>query len=472
MAAPTYESPLSSRYSSPQMQRFFSNAYKYGLWRRLWVALAEAQRDLGLAITDEQIEQLREYVDDIDFTLAREHEMRLKHDVMAHIHTYGDRCPKARGIIHLGATSCYVTDNADLIQMREALDVLIAKLHTVIETLAKQAQLHATTPCIGLTHLQPAQPTTMGKRMCLWLQDFVIDLQELRRCRQQLRFLGVKGAVGTQASFLNLFQGNHEKVEALDHAVAKKMHFEKVLTISGQTYTRKQDCLVANALGGLAISTHKCCTDIRLLASREELCEPSTSQQVGSSAMPHKRNPILSERACGLARFTLSLTQNTHYTAATQWMERSLDDSANRRLTIPELFLSSDGVLNLLQHLFAGLEVFENKTKAILQQYIGQVASEQILMHATQSGGDRQELHERLRCYNRETEGSPEQFLEKVCRDPAFNLSSYQQLQALIAPEILVGRASQQVDSFLRDEVQPVLAELESKAVDSYSVPY
>ena len=401
MTHETYQSPLTGRYASPEMQRLFSAQFKHSTWRRLWVALAEAQQALGLPISTLQIQELASRIDSIDFEAAAHYERQLKHDVMAHIHAYADQCPSARSIIHLGATSCYVTDNTDLIQIRKGMHILQTKLRQVISQLADFAKRYAHLPCLGYTHFQPAQLTTVGKRACLWTQDLLMDMQELTHKIAQLRFLGVKGTTGTQASFLALFNQDHSKVAQLDKLVADKMGFSNLFLISGQTYTRKQDMAVLDALAGVGASSHKLCTDLRLLAHLGEIEEPFGKTQVGSSAMPYKRNPILSERICSLARFLISLSENPAYTAATQWLERSLDDSANRRICIPEAFLTCDAILMLLLEITENLQVYPKVISNHVQNELPFLATENILMAAVKKGGDRQALHEKLRQLSR-----------------------------------------------------------------------
>lgn len=459
-----YQSPLSGRYSSLEMQRLFSAHFKHSTWRRLWVALAEAQEELGLKISQEQIQELISQIENIDFEKAASYERRFKHDVMAHIHTYGDQCPNAKSIIHLGATSCYVTDNGDIIQMKEGLQLLLNKLRKVINQLTQFARQHAHLPCLGYTHFQPAQLTTVGKRACLWIQEFLIDYQELSQRAAGLRLLGVKGATGTQASFLALFDNDQDKVKQLDQIVAEKMGFTSAFLISGQTYTRKQDVLILNALSGLASSSHKFATDLRLLAHDKELEEPFSQAQVGSSAMPYKRNPILSERICGLARFLISLSENPLYTAATQWLERSLDDSSSRRLSLPEAFLTADAILLLLIEITAGLEINPKIIAKRVDEELPFMATENILMAAVRKGGDRQALHEKLRLLSREAsqrhkeDGKPIDLLEKIAADPSFMLAK-QELAQTLDIRAFIGRAPQQVEEFIEEEVEPILNE-------------
>lgn len=459
----TYQSPFTERYASDEMLAIFSPQNRYAYWRKLWVVLAEEQRSLGLPITEEQICELTEHVNTIDFAAAADYEKRIHHDVMAHIHAYADQCPKAGPIIHLGATSCYVTDNTDLLIMREGLNLILCKLKKVIQQLASFATEYASLACLGYTHFQPAQLTTVGKRTCLWIQEFLMDLDEIRQRSERLRFLGAKGTTGTQASFLALFNGDHEKVKELDKRIAQKMGFTHLYTISGQTYTRKQDSLVMQALTGLAASAHKCGTDIRLLAHLKEIEEPFAEKQVGSSAMPYKRNPMLCERICGLGRFVISLGDNGAYTAATQWLERTLDDSSNRRLSIPEMFLACDAILELMLKVASGLIVYP----AVIAQHVNDelpfMATENILMACVKKGGDRQELHERIRKHSQaaaeqvKQNGKRNDLLERIEKDKAFALT-YQELQNILNLTDFIGRSPQQVEEFIREEVTRRLA--------------
>jgi adenylosuccinate lyase len=459
MSHERYENPLISRYASREMAELFGDQRRFGLWRRLWVVLAEAERDLGLSVSQEQIEELKAHVDNIDFDAAAKYERKLRHDVMAHVHAYGDVCPKARAIIHLGATSCYVTDNADLILMREGLQLLARRLAAVIDQLAQFAQQHRSLPCLGFTHLQPAQPTTVGKRACLWAYDLVLDLEELENRISRLRARSVKGTTGTQASFLALFGGDHAKVRQLERLVAKKLGFEDSFAVTGQTYTRKVDSQIVDVLSGVAQSAHKMATDLRLLASRKEMEEPFEADQIGSSAMAYKRNPMRSERVCGLARFLMSLQSSSSATAAVQWMERTLDDSANRRLVIPQAFLSADAILLLLQNITSGLVVYPRVIAANLEQELPFMATENILMAAVQAGSDRQELHERIRRHSQDAaqrvkqEGQPNDLIQRLAADPAF---SKVDIASALKAEHFVGRAPEQVDEFLGEVVEPI----------------
>ncbi|MEX2141589.1 MAG: adenylosuccinate lyase [Pirellulales bacterium] len=454
-----YENPLTNRYGSPEMSKLWGARRKFSTWRRLWVMLAEAEAELGLSITREQVEELRANVDNIDFEAADRYERKLRHDVMAHVHAYGDVCPKARAIIHLGATSCYVTDNTDLILMHEGLSLVRDRLAAVIDRLAAFAEKHRAVPCLAFTHLQPAQPTTVGKRACLWMYDLQLDLAEIEHRLATLRARGAKGTTGTQASFFALFGGDHAKVRRLDEMVTRKMGFESTYPVTGQTYSRKVDAQVLAALSGIAQSAHKAATDLRLLASRKEIEEPFEADQIGSSAMAYKRNPMRAERICGLARYVMSLTANAENTVATQWMERTLDDSANRRLVIPQAFLAIDAILILYQSIAAGLVVYPNVIARHLQEELPFMATENILMAAVAAGGDRQDLHERIRRHSQaaatvvKEEGGRNDLLERLAGDSAFAAVD---LQATLDPRQFVGRAPEQVDDFLDEVVQPI----------------
>jgi adenylosuccinate lyase len=461
-----WENPLTTRYASREMAALWGSQRKHGTWRRLWVALAEAEQELGLTkddgktprITAAQIEQLRKQVDNIDFPKAEGYEKRFRHDVMAHIHTYGDACPEARDIIHLGATSCYVTDNTDLLLMREGLRLLRDRLVGVIDALARFAEKWRETPTLGFTHFQPAQLTTVGKRATLWLYDLILDLEDLEHRIAGLKFRGAKGTTGTQASFLTLFRGDHAKVRGLDRLVAKKMGFEDVYPVTGQTYSRKIDSQVLEALSGLAQSAHKFGTDLRLLQHRQELEEPFESEQVGSSAMAYKRNPMRSERMCGLARFVMSLPANTAETAAVQWLERTLDDSVNRRLTLPQAFLAADGIFRLYLNIAGGLVVNEEVIARNVARDLPFMATETLLMLAVQRGGDRQQLHEAIRQASHEAAarlkaGDDNDLFERLSRIPAFAALN---LRENALPRNFVGRAPEQVTEFLQEVVRPI----------------
>ncbi|MEM7175509.1 MAG: adenylosuccinate lyase [Chlamydiota bacterium] len=459
----SYESPLSCRYASSEMKTLFSPQYKYQTWRRLWIALAEAEQELGIAISDAQIAELKAHLDDIDFAAVRRYEKLNRHEVMAHIQAYGDLCPLAKGIIHLGATSAYVMDNADLIQMKAALRLIEGKLLTSIVSLRSFALRTCNTPCLSFTHFQPAQPTTVGKRATLWLQDFVTDFQDLQHLAESFPFLGVKGATGSQASYMTLFGKDQAKVIALDEKVTAKMGFTKTFFVSGQTFPRKQEMRVLNVLASIAASVHKCATDLRLLSHLHEVEEPFKDTQIGSSAMPYKKNPIMAERACALARFILSLWNNPAYTASLQWLERSLDDSANRRIAIPEAFLATDSILILIGTLIEGLTVFPKMTQAHLDRELPYLAMEPILALATLKGQQRGKVHERLRQHARTAkkqlqEGTgPINLLQRISADPEINLSE-NELENLFKRENFTGRSQEQVKIFLKKEVDPLLS--------------
>jgi adenylosuccinate lyase len=473
MSHERYENPLISRYASREMAELFGDQRRFGLWRRLWITLAEAEHELGLPVTQEQIDELKAHVDNIDFDAAAKYERKLRHDVMAHVHTYGDVCPKARPIIHLGATSCYVTDNADLILMREGLQLLARRLAAVIDQLGQFAQQHRSLACLGFTHLQPAQPTTVGKRACLWAYDLVLDLEELESRISRLRARSVKGTTGTQASFLALFNGDHAKVRQLERLVAKKLGFDDSFAVTGQTYTRKVDSQIVDVLSGIAQSAHKMCTDLRLLASRKEMEEPFEADQIGSSAMAYKRNPMRSERVCGLARYLMSLQTSSSATAAVQWMERTLDDSANRRLVLPQAFLAADAILLLLQNITSGLVVYPRVIAANLDQELPFMATENILMAAVQAGGDRQELHEHIRRHSQDAaqrvkqEGKPNDLIQRLSADPAFAKAD---IASALNAQHFIGRAPQQVDEFLSEIVEPIRARYAANATLSADV--
>ncbi len=470
MSHDQYQNPLISRYASRDLVRLWSPQSIHSTWRRLWVALAEAEQELGLPISTEQIAELRNAVDDVDFAKAAAYERELRHDVMAHVHAYGDRCPSARGIIHLGATSCYVTDNTDLILFRESLRLIRNRLVAVIDCLAHFAVAHRELPCLAYTHLQPAQPTTVGKRATLWCYDLVLDLEEIEARLDRLRFRGAKGTTGTQASFLQLFDGDHARVDALDRLVAHKMGFENVFAVTGQTYSRKVDSQILATLSGIAQSAHKAGNDLRLLQSFKEIEEPFEDKQIGSSAMAYKRNPMRAERMCGLSRFVMSLSSSAEQTAAVQWMERTLDDSANRRLTLPQAFLGIDAVLILYRNVADGLVVYPNTIARRLTAELPFMATESILMAGVGAGGDRQDLHERIRVHSQaaarqvKESGEANDLLSRLAADPAF---SKVDLSATLDPARFVGRAPEQVDAFVRDVVGPIRV----KYVDALHTP-
>ncbi len=456
-----YDNPLIGRYASAAMSALWSPQRKFGTWRRLWVALAEAEAELGLPITPQQIDELRAKADEIDFEAAALHERRLRHDVMAHVHAYGDVCPTARPIIHLGATSCYVTDNTDLILLREAIQLVRARLVAVIDRLARFAQEHRNLACLAFTHMQPAQPTTIGKRACLWAYDLVLDLEDLEYRLAGLKALGSKGTTGTQASFLELFHGNHAQVRRLEEIICRKIGFETAYPVTGQTYPRKVDSQILAVLSGIAQSAHKMATDLRLLQHRKEVEEPFEKEQIGSSAMAYKRNPMRSERICSLARFVISLETTAATTAATQWLERTLDDSASRRLILPQAFLAIDAILILYQNVAEGMVVYPKVIERNLEAELPFMATENLLMDAVAAGGDRQHLHERIRRHSQaaaamvKQQGAPNDLLERLAADPAF---ARVDLDAALDPSRFVGRAPEQVDEFLAEVIAPLRA--------------
>ncbi|MDL2288825.1 adenylosuccinate lyase [Oscillospiraceae bacterium OttesenSCG-928-F05] len=462
MSKGQYESPLSSRYAGEDMQFLFSPDNKFRTWRRLWIALAEAERELGLPVTEAQLADLRRHAEDIDYEAAAAYEKKLRHDVMAHIHAYGDQCPEARPIIHLGATSCYVTDNTDILILRDALGIVRAKLLRVIALLAEFAEDHRALPTLGFTHFQPAQLTTVGKRATLWIYEFMLDVEEITHRLDTLQLLGSKGTTGTQASFLELFDGDHGKVEALEKKIAEALDFTSVAPVSGQTYSRKVDYFALSALSGVAQSASKFATDLRLLSHLKEIEEPYEKNQIGSSAMPYKRNPMRSERICALSRFVMSTAQNPAFTAATQWFERTLDDSANKRLAVPEAFLAVDAVLNIVINVASGLIVHEKVIRKHIDEELPFMASENILMDAVKRGGDRQALHERIRELSLvagrrvKDEGLGNNLVELIAADSTFGVSKGE-IEARLNPSDYVGRAPEQVDAFLRDAVTPLL---------------
>lgn len=466
MDDPYFESVLASRYASKEMLDIFLPTNRYAIWRKLWIALARAQKNLGLPIRADQIQAMEKKVNDIDFKRVAYYEKQLGHDVMAHIHAFEDVCPEARGIIHLGATSCYVTDNADLILMQKGLQIVEDKLLNVIRKLSIEAEKYADVACLSYTHLQTAQPTTVGKRICLWIQDLLMDFNDLVHMISQLQFLGVKGATGTQASYVTLFEGDSSKIQLLERQVAEEMGFTKILPIAGQTYTRKQDVRIINSLCSIAVSAHKFGSDLRLLAHMREMEEPFGEKQVGSSAMPYKRNPSRSERMCGLARFLISLQANPSYTAATQWLERSLDDSSNRRLVIPEAFLAMDSILNLFNYVSSNLVIYPKIIEGRLKDELPFLATENILAASFKKGQNRQSVHEALRVHSQEVtakwkqEGIKEDLIQKIAQDKTFALSE-KELRELLNPELFVGRAPEQVREFLQNYINPLLKRYE-----------
>ena len=462
MSTDRYNSPLSERYASKEMQYIFSPDKKFRTWRRLWIALAETEKELGLPITQEQIDELKAHADDINYDVAKAREKEVRHDVMSHVYAYGVQCPKAKGIIHLGATSCYVGDNTDIIVMTEALRLVRKKLINVIAELAKFADQYKALPTLAFTHFQPAQPTTVGKRASLWLQEFCMDLEDLDHALGTMKLLGSKGTTGTQASFLELFDGDQEKIDKIDPMIAEKMGFEKCVPVSGQTYSRKTDTRVLNVLAGIAASAHKMSNDIRLLQHLKEVEEPFEKSQIGSSAMAYKRNPMRSERIASLSRYVMIDALNPAITSATQWFERTLDDSANKRLSIPEGFLAVDGILDLCLNVVDGLVVYPKVIEKHLRSELPFMATENIMMDAVKAGGDRQELHEKIRTLSMEAgktvkeEGKENNLLELIAADPSFNMT-LEELEACMEPSRYTGRSGRQVEMFLRDVVNPVL---------------
>ena len=457
-----YVSPLSERYASREMQYIFSPDMKFRTWRRLWIALAETEKELGLNITQEQIDELKAHAEDINYDVAKERERQVRHDVMSHVYAYGVQCPKAKGIIHLGATSCYVGDNTDIIVMTEALKLVKKKLVNVIAELSAFADKYKDQPTLAFTHFQPAQPTTVGKRATLWTQEFLLDLEDLEYVLGTMKLLGSKGTTGTQASFLELFDGDHAKCRKVDQMIAEKMGFDGCYPVSGQTYSRKVDTRVANILAGIAASAHKMSNDIRLLQHLKEVEEPFEKSQIGSSAMAYKRNPMRSERIASLSRYVMVDALNPAITSATQWFERTLDDSANKRLSIPEGFLAIDGILDLCLNVVDGLVVYPKVIEKHMMAELPFMATENIMMDAVKAGGDRQELHERIRELSMEAgktvkvEGKDNNLLELIAADPAFNLS-LEDLQRSMDPKKYIGRAKEQTERFVNTVVQPIL---------------
>ena len=462
MSTDRYVSPLSERYASKEMQYIFFFVMKFRTWRRLWIALAETEKELGLNITQEQIDELKAHKDDINYDVAKERERQVRHDVMSHVYAYGVQCPKAKGIIHLGATSCYVGDNTDIIVMAEALKLVQKKLVNVIAELSKFADKYKEQPTLAFTHFQPAQPTTVGKRATLWTQEFLMDLEDLEYVMGTLKLLGSKGTTGTQASFLELFEGDQETIDKIDPMIAEKMGFKNCYPVSGQTYSRKVDTRVLNILAGIAASAHKMSNDIRLLQHLKEVEEPFEKSQIGSSAMAYKRNPMRSERIASLSRYVMVDALNPAITSATQWFERTLDDSANKRLSIPEGFLAIDGILDLCLNVVDGLVVYPKVIEKHMMAELPFMATENIMMDAVKAGGDRQELHERIRELSMEAgrtvkvEGKDNDLLERIAADPAFNLT-IEELRKSMEPSRYVGRAKEQTVTFIEKTVQPVL---------------
>jgi len=457
-----YESPFNARYASKEMQELFSPDKKFRTWRRLWIALAEAEKELGLNITDEQINELKKNKDNINYEVAEAKEKEVRHDVMAHVHAYGEQCPAAKGIIHLGATSCYVGDNTDIIIMTEALKLIKKKLLTVIKKLSDFALKYKDIPTLGYTHFQPAQLVTVGKRACLWIQDLLLDYEDLQHVLSNMKLLGNKGTTGTQASFLSLFDGDHEKVKELERIIANKVGFDSVFPVSGQTYTRKLDSRILNVLSGIAQSAHKFSNDIRLLQSMKEIEEPFEEKQIGSSAMAYKRNPMRCERITGLARYVIIDALNPAITASTQWFERTLDDSSNKRISIPEAFLAVDAILNIYINVAGGLVVYPKVIEKHVLEELPFMATENILMEAVKRGGDRQELHERIRVHSMEAgkqvkvEGKRNDLIERIAADSAFGMT-LEEINTVLEPKNYIGRSVEQVEEFIENHIKPLL---------------
>ena len=462
MSYDRYVSPLSERYASKEMQYVFSPDKKFKTWRRLWIALAETEKELGLSITQEQIDELKAHAEDINYEVAKEREKVVRHDVMSHVYAYGQQCPKAKGIIHLGATSCYVGDNTDIIVMSEALEIVRKKLINVIAELAKFADNYKNQPTLAFTHFQPAQPTTVGKRATLWLMDLVMDYEEICHVIDTLMLLGSKGTTGTQASFLELFDGDHEKCKELDRIIAQKMNFKACFPVSGQTYARKLDTIVCNCLGLIAQSCCKFSNDLRLLQNLKEIEEPFEKNQIGSSAMAYKRNPMRSERIASLSRYVMIDALNPAWTASAQWFERTLDDSANKRVSVAEAFLATDGILDLYINVTSGLVVYPKVIESRLMSELPFMTTENIMMDAVKKGGDRQELHERIRQHSMaagavvKVEGGKNDLVDRIANDPAF-MTSKEEILAILKPANFVGRAPQQTADFLNEVIKPIL---------------
>uniref|UniRef100_A0A069DTY0 Adenylosuccinate lyase n=1 Tax=Panstrongylus megistus TaxID=65343 RepID=A0A069DTY0_9HEMI len=469
--AENYRSPFSTRYSSPQMQYNFSDVKKFKTWRKLWISLARAEQKLGLDISDAQIQELENNIDNLDLKAAAEEEKKTRHDVMAHVHVYADLCPLAGPIIHLGATSCYVGDNTDIIILRDGLDIIMPKIATCIHYLAKFSDKYRDLPTLGFTHLQPAQLTTVGKRACLWIQDFLMDERALSRVRADLRFRGVKGSTGTQASFLTLFKGDEKKVKELDNLVTSMAGFDSAFIICGQTYPRKVDVEIISAISSLGATAHKMCTDLRILANMKEIEEPFESTQIGSSAMAYKRNPMRSERCCALSRHLMSLFTNAAHTASVQWLERTLDDSANRRITLAESFLCADALLITLLNVLEGLVVYPKVIEKHIAEELPFMATENFIMAMVQAGGNRQECHERIRILSQEAAaqvkilGRANDLVDRIKKDAYFK-PILSQLDKILDPSTFIGRASSQVSEFLDQEVRPVLKKYDGKIID------
>lgn len=475
MATNRYESAFSGRYASPEMQYLFSSDMKFSTWRKLWISLAKAEKAMGLDITDAQIAELEAHIYDIDYTVAGAYEKKLRHDVMAHIHTYGDLCPNARPIIHLGATSCYVGDNTDMIVMKEALALVRKKLLSVIKNLRDFAEEYKALPALAYTHLQPAQLTTVGKRATLWLYELTLDLQDLDFVADSLALLGQKGTTGTQASFVELFEGDTAKIDTLEKMIAADFGFEKVVPVSGQTYTRKFDSRVIGVLSGIAQSAYKFANDLRILQSFKEMEEPFEKNQIGSSAMPYKRNPMRTERICALARYVISDSINPAITAGTQWFERTLDDSANRRIAISEAFMAVDAILNIYINVTSGLVVYPKVVEARIMRELPFIASENIMMDLVKKGGDRQEIHEKIRVHSIaagkrvKEEGLDNDMIERICADPTLDIT-LDEIKAILIPSKYIGRCVEQVERFLANDVDPFLEGMDSAVKSELSV--
>lgn len=475
MATNRYESAFSGRYASPEMQYLFSSDMKFSTWRKLWISLAKAEKAMGLDITDDQIAEMEAHIYDIDYAVAGDYEKKLRHDVMAHIHTYGDLCPTARPIIHLGATSCYVGDNTDMIVMKEALALVRKKLLSVIKNLRDFADEYKALPALAYTHLQPAQLTTVGKRATLWLYELTLDLQDLDFVADSLALLGQKGTTGTQASFMELFEGDTAKIDTLEGMIASDFGFEKVVPVSGQTYTRKFDSRVIGVLSGIAQSAYKFANDLRILQSFKEMEEPFEKHQIGSSAMPYKRNPMRTERICALARYVISDSINPAITASTQWFERTLDDSANRRIAISEAFMAVDAILNIYINVTSGLVVYPKVVEARIMRELPFIASENIMMDLVKKGGDRQEIHEKIRVHSIaagkrvKEEGLDNDMIERICADPTLDIT-LDEIKAILIPSKYIGRCVEQVERFLANNVDPYLADMDAAVKAELSV--
>ena len=471
----TYNSPFNARYASKEMQYIYSPDFKFKTWRKLWIALAEAENELGLNVTKEQIEELKAHADEINYEVAQEYEKKFRHDVMSHVHAYGEQCPNAKGIIHLGATSCYVGDNTDVITMREALLLIKKKLVNAIASVAKFADEYKEMPCLGFTHFQPAQPTTVGKRATLWLMDLVMDYEEVNHVLDTLMLLGSKGTTGTQASFLELFNGDHNKCKELDKKIAEKMGFKACFPVSGQTYARKLDTIVCNCLALIAQSCCKFSNDLRLLQNLKEIEEPFEKNQNGSSAMPYKRNPMRCERMSALSRYVIADSVNPAITAGTQWFERTLDDSANKRISMSEAFLAVDSILNIYTNVTSGLVVYPKIIERRVMAELPFMASENILMDAVKRGGDRQQLHERIRVHAMEAgkrvkqEGLDNNLIELICADPAFGLTE-DEVKAHLDPAAYTGRSASQVEEFVGQIVQPMLDKYKDEMAENAAI--